>query len=87
MTIEIVLQIDRPDDLPALISFLEKSGIAFRRRTKNKSRKTNSGGVPTLTSGKSATLGKYIGSMTNLNAVDFEQYLQKTREEWERDIF
>lgn len=84
MTIEIVLQLDRPDDLPALISFLEKSGIPFRRHTKNKSAKTGSGAKKPR---KPATLGKYIGSMTNLNAANFEQYLQKTREEWERDTF
>ncbi len=87
MTIEIVLQIDRPDDLHVLISFLEKSGIAFRQRNKNKSAKTTTGVETPRKPSKSATLGKYIGSMPNLNTVDFEQYLQKTREEWERSTF
>jgi len=85
-TTEIILQINRPDDLSLLISFLEKSGIAFQQRAK-KATATKRSSDAAKSSKKNATLGKYIGSMPNLDAEDFEQHLQQMRSEWERDTF
>ncbi len=86
LTTEIILQINRPDELSLLISFLEKSGISFQQRTKKVSTKTPHS-VTSKPSKKNATLGKYIGSMPNLNVEDFEQHLNEMRSEWERDTF
>ena len=85
-TTEIILQINRPDDLSLLISFLEKSGIAFQQRVKTTAATKRSSDVA-KPSKKNATLGKYIGSMPNLDAEAFEQHLQQMRSEWERDTF
>ncbi len=86
MTTEIILQINRPDDLSLLISFLEKSGIAFRQRVKKAAAKTRPSAVPKSTRKKS-TLGKHIGSMPRLDAQAFEQHLHQMQSEWERDTF
>ncbi|MDO8366516.1 MAG: hypothetical protein Q7T20_06950 [Saprospiraceae bacterium] len=85
-TTEIILQINRPDELSLLISFLEKSGISFQQRTKKVVTKTRSTAV-SQPSRKNATLGKHIGSMPNLNAEAFELHLNQMRSEWERDTF
>jgi hypothetical protein len=76
LTTEIILQINRPDELSLLISFLEKSGISFQQRTKKVSTKTPHS-VASKPSKKNATLGKYIGSMPSLTAEAFEQHLNK----------
>ncbi|MBK6995120.1 MAG: hypothetical protein IPH31_09405 [Lewinellaceae bacterium] len=85
-TTEIILQINRPDELSLLISFLEKSGISFRQRTKKVAAK-NAPSAASKPSRKNSTLGKYIGSMPNLNAEAFELHLHQMRSEWERDTF
>lgn len=85
-TTEIILQINRPDDLSLLISFLEKSGIAFQQRIKKPIGTSRSTGT-IKPSHKNTSLGKHIGSMPTLNTEAFEQHLHQMRSEWERDTF
>lgn len=84
-TTEIILQINRADDLDLLISLLEKSGISFKKRTIKSPTGTTQ--HTKLKSKKKTTLGQYIGSMPHLDVEDFEQHLNQMHSEWERDTF
>jgi hypothetical protein len=87
MSTEIVLQITRPDDLSALIAFLEKSGIAFQQRLTSDTTSVRKAFSPQKTRRKKATLGQYIGSAPRLDVQSFEAHLTQMRSEWERDTF
>ena len=87
MTTEIVLEINRPDDLSRLIAFLEKSGIAFRQRVQTqKPRIQNTLAKPSEPQNKKP-LSAFIGAASTLDSEAFHQYLEQSRSEWERDIF
>ena len=86
MSTEIILQITRPDDLSALIAFLEKSGIAFRQRLTN-GKSTPRRATPKKAQQKKAPLAQYIGSAPTLDLKSFEEHLHQMRSEWERDTF
>lgn len=85
-TTEIILQINRADDLDLLISLLEKLGIPFKKRTIQSPAGTAQPIELKSARGKN-TLGQYIGSIPYLDAEAFEQYLNQLNSEWERDTF
>jgi hypothetical protein len=87
MSTEIVLQITRPDDLSALIAFLEKSGIAFRQRLSSGTTIAEKAIQSKKTRRKKALLAQYIASAPRLDVQSFETHLTQMRNEWERDAF
>lgn len=87
MPTEIVLHITRPDDLLALIAFLEKSGIAFRQRLTSGATAVQKTIPPKKTRRKKAPLAQYIGAAPRLDVQSFEAHLTQMRSEWERDTF
>ncbi len=87
MTTEIILEINRPDDLSRLIAFLEKSGIAFRQRVQKKKAVVQKADTEPSELQKKKPLSSFIGSVPALDSAAFDQHLHQMRSEWERDTF
>ncbi len=77
---QIILDLKQVQDLDFLLPLLRRLEITFFTAPES---------LPATfqANGEKPPLSKHIGTLPSLNVAAFEQYLEKTRSEWERPIF
>jgi hypothetical protein len=72
---QVTLKLERSSDLDVLLPLFKRMGVSIMSTSS------------TTNQGAKIPLSKHLGVLPNLDIASFDNYLVKSRAEWDRDIF